>query len=80
MEKTLLEEINFIIMIIDFAAVTTAPVHGKLQQLRLFIDRSSIEAIDAEGRMAMTNLVFPAKPYDRVAVKGKAKYTVYGVK
>ena len=64
----------------DFAAVTTAPVHGKLQQLRLFIDRSSIEAIDAEGRMAMTNLVFPAKPYDRVAVKGKAKYTVYGMK
>ena len=64
----------------DFAAVTTAPVHGKLQQLRLFIDRSSIEAIDAEGRMAMTNLVFPARPYDRVAVKGKAKYTVYGMK
>ena len=64
----------------DFAAVTTAPVHGKLQQLRLFIDKSSIEAIDAEGRMAMTNLVFPTKPYDRVAVKGKAKYTVYGVK
>ena len=64
----------------DFAAVTTAPVHGKLQQLRLFIDRSSIEAIDAEGCMAMTNLVFPAKPYDRVAVNGKAKYTVYDMK
>ena len=64
----------------DFAAVTTAPVHGKLQQLRLFIDKSSIEAIDAEGRMAMTNLVFPTKPYDKLTVKGKAKYAVYGLK
>ena len=64
----------------DFAAVTTAPVHGKLQQLRLFIDKSSIEAIDADGRMAMTNIVFPTKPYDKVTIKGKAKYVVYGLK
>lgn len=64
----------------DFAAVTTAPVHGKLSTLRLFIDRSSIEAIDADGRMAMTNLVFPTKPYNRLTVKGKAKYAVYGLK
>ena len=64
----------------DFAAITTAPVHGKLQQLRLFIDKSSIEAIDADGRMAMTNIVFPTKPYDKVTVKGKAKYVVYGLK
>ena len=64
----------------DFAALTTAPVHGKLSQLRVFIDRSSIEAIDAEGRMSMTNLVFPTKPYDKVAVKGKGKYVVYNLK
>ena len=64
----------------DFAAVTTAPVHGKLSTLRLFIDRSSIEAIDADGRMAMTNLVFPTKPYNRLTVKGKAKHAVYGLK
>ena len=64
----------------DFATVTTAPVHGKLSTLRLFIDRSSIEAIDADGRMAMTNLVFPTKPYNRLTVKGKAKYAVYGLK
>ena len=30
--------------------------------------------------MAMTNLVFPTKPYDRVAVKGKAKYAVYDMR
>ena len=60
----------------DFAALTVAPVHGKMSQLRLFIDRSSIEAFDADGKMAMTNLVFPTKPYNKVLVKGKAKYVV----
>ena len=64
----------------DFAAVTTAPVHGKMTHLRLFIDKSSIEAFDAEGRMAMTNLVFPTKPYNKVVIKGKGKYAVYNLK
>ena len=63
----------------DFAALTVAPVHGKMSQLRLFIDRSSIEAFDADGKMAMTNLVFPTKPYSKVLVKGKAKYVVYNL-
>ena len=63
----------------DFAALTVAPVHGKMSQLRLFIDRSSIEAFDADGNMAMTNLVFPTKPYNKVLVKGKAKYVVYNL-
>ena len=63
----------------DFAALTVAPVHGKMSQLRLFIDRSSIEAFDANGKMAMTNLVFPTKPYNKVLVKGKAKYVVYNL-
>ena len=63
-----------------FAAVTTAPTNGKINQLRIFIDKSSIEAIDAEGKVSLTNLVFPAKPYDRVSVKGKARYSVYGMK
>ena len=63
----------------DFAALTVAPVHGKMSQLRLFIDRSSIEAYDADGKMAMTNLVFPTKPYNKVLVKGKAKYVVYNL-
>lgn len=63
----------------DFAALTVAPVHGKMSQLRLFIDRSSIEAFDADGKMAMTNLVFPTKPYNKVLVNGKAKYVVYNL-
>ena len=64
----------------EFAALTVAPVHGKLSQLRLFIDRSSIEAFDADGKMVMTNLVFPTRPYNKVTVKGKAKYVVYNLK
>ena len=50
----------------NFACVTTAPTHGQLKQLRLFIDRCSIEAFDADGRMAMTNLVFPSEPYNMI--------------
>ena len=64
----------------DFAALTTAPVHGKISQLRIFVDRSSIEAFDAEGRMAMTNLVFPTKPYNKISLTGKAKHVVYNLK
>ena len=61
-----------------FPCVTTAPVYGDIQQLRLFIDRCSIEAFDADGRMAMTNLVFPSEPYNNIKVKdGKAViYTI----
>lgn len=63
----------------DFAATTKAPTYGKISQLRLFIDKSSIEVFDAEGKMAMTNLVFPTKPYNKVTVKG-GKYQVYNIK
>jgi levanase/fructan beta-fructosidase len=45
----------------------------------LFIDRCSIEAFDAEGKMAMTNLVFPSEPYNNIKVKG-GKATIYEIK
>ena len=65
----------------DFAAVTTAPTYGKMNKLRIFIDKSSIEVFDNDGKMAMTNLVFPTKPYDKVMIKGKTKkYAVYKLK
>ena len=64
----------------DFAATTKAPTYGKISQLRIFIDKSSIEALDADGKMSMTNLVFPSKPYNKVTVKGKGKYQVYDIK
>ena len=61
-----------------FACTTTAPVRGQMRQLRLFIDACSIEAFDAEGHMAMTNLVFPSEPYSHIRVKG-GKATVYPI-
>lgn len=64
----------------DFVAVTKAPTYGKISQLRIFIDKSSIEALDADGKMSMTNLVFPSKPYNKVTVKGKGKYQIYDIK
>ena len=59
-----------------FPCTTTAPTHGQLKQLRIFIDRCSIEVFDADGRMAMTNLVFPSEPYNSLKVKG-GKAVVY---
>ena len=63
-----------------FPYVTAAPTHGKLRQIRIFVDRCSVEAFDSEGHMAMTNLVFPSKPYDRIQIKGKAKAKIYTIK
>lgn len=62
-----------------FACTSIAPTYGHIKQLRLFIDRCSIEAFDAEGKMAMTNLVFPSEPYNTIKVKG-GKATIYEIK
>jgi levanase/fructan beta-fructosidase len=61
-----------------FPCETKAPTFGTIKQLRLFIDRCSIEAFDAEGKMAMTNLVFPSEPYNNIKVKG-GKTTIYEI-
>ena len=60
-----------------FPCTTVAPTHGQMKQLRLFIDRSSLEAFDGDGKMAMTNLVFPSEPYNIINVTNKAKVTIY---
>ena len=62
-----------------FPAVTEAPTFGTIKQLRIFIDRCSIEVFDAEGKMAMTNLVFPSEPYNNIKVKG-GKATIFEIK
>ncbi len=61
-----------------FPAETIAPTYGEIKQLRIFIDNSSIEAFDADGKMAMTNLVFPNEPYNKLQVKG-GKATIYEI-
>ncbi len=63
----------------DFPCVTEAPTYGTVKQVRIFIDRCSIEVFDAEGKMAMTNLVFPTEPYNNIKVKD-GKVTIYEIK
>ena len=63
----------------SFNAKTVSPTHGAIRQLRIFLDHSSIEAFDAEGKMVMTNLAFPTAPYTNLKVTG-GKATIYGVK
>ncbi|MCF0159166.1 MAG: GH32 C-terminal domain-containing protein [Bacteroidaceae bacterium] len=70
-----------------FPSTTTAPMHNSKGkgQLRLFIDRCSIEAFAGDGHFAMTNLVFPNEPYSQLAISadgGKAKVnsvTIYPI-
>lgn len=71
----------------SFPAVTTAPVltSGKSLSLRIFVDRSSIEVFEKDGRLAMTNIVFPTAPYDTLKLSaakgGKATdLSVYSLK
>ena len=62
----------------DFAAHTVAPLFVKqaVNRVTLFIDHCSIEAFDANGYWAMTNLVFPTQPYNQIKVQG-GKATIY---
>lgn len=60
----------------DFAVVTNAPTRGRMRQLQIFVDKSSIEVFDADGKMAMSNIVFPSSPYTSLVVKG-GKARVY---
>ena len=55
----------------DFALATWAPLElcaGTAYKLRLFFDRSVAELFVDEGRIAMTNLVFPRTPYTALSV------------
>ena len=54
----------------DFPAITKAPTRGKVKTLQIFIDKSSVEVFDVDGKMAMTNIVFPSEPYSNITVKG----------
>ena len=63
----------------DFKAKTVAPTNGVIKSMQIFIDRCSIESFDTEGKVAMTNLVFPSKPYDKIIVKG-CKVKIYELK
>lgn len=59
----------------DFALATWAPLSlcdGKqTHHVDIFVDKSSIELFVNEGRIAMTNLVFPVAPYENVKLYSK---------
>lgn len=53
----------------DFALGTWAPLNlceDKTYHVDVFVDKCSVELFVDGGRIAMTNLVFPTKPYDSV--------------
>lgn len=63
----------------DFPAVTSAPMMAdKDLNLRIFVDKTSIEVFGDDGKFVMTNLVFPTVPYDRIrfASKDGGSFTV----
>lgn len=64
----------------EFAAETVTPLFVKQDTYRilLFIDHCSIEAFDANGYWAMTNLVFPTEPYNHIDVQGGSA-TIYEI-
>lgn len=66
----------------SFPAVTTAPVlyKSKMLTLRIFVDRSSIEIFGNDGRLAMTNLVFPTAPYSTLTLESDGNANIRDLK
>ncbi len=70
----------------DFKTCCEAPLpSGTRHNVRIFIDRSSIEIFEAEGRYTMTNIVFPNEPYTHLKLKAngagaKASVKCYPIK
>ena len=66
----------------EFPAVTVAPIaETKEIQIRLFVDKSSIETFGEEGKFVMTNLVFPDAPYNRISFQSEdGSYKVSSLK
>lgn len=63
----------------DFKSKTIAPTNGVIIGMQIFVDRCSIEAFDIDGKVAMSNLVFPSKPYDKIVAKG-CKVKIHALK
>ena len=62
----------------DFPAVTVAPAADTDNiRLRLFLDKSSIEAFGDGGKYVMTNRIFPNAPYNRLQFESvRGNFTV----
>lgn len=68
-DKRMSASINYID---DFALATWGPVaKAATHTLNIFVDKCSVEIFLDGGRVAMTNLVFPNEPYNRLSFYGK---------
>lgn len=63
-----------------FPSVTTAPVHGRLTSLRIYVDNCSVEVFGNDGKTVLTNLVFPTQPYNTLSLKSDRKTKVSSLK
>lgn len=65
----------------DFAAMHSAPMSWKAEDLRIFLDASSIELFVNDGELVMTSLLFPSSPWKKVElINGIKKASLFGLK
>ena len=56
----------------DFALATWAPIKKENKYtLDVFVDKCSVEIFLNGGKVAMTNLIFPSEPYNRMCFYSK---------
>ena len=68
-DKRMKTSINYID---DFALATWGPIVKTMSHtLNIFVDKSSVEIFLDGGKVAMTNLVFPNEPYNRMSSYAK---------
>ncbi len=64
----------------DFALATWAPLslatRADSYDLRIFVDKYTIELFVDDGRIAMTNQVFPRKPYNALTLSSDASASI----
>lgn len=65
----------------DFAAMHSAPMSWKAEDLRIFLDASSIELFVNDGELVMTSLLFPSSPWKKVElINGFSKAALFDLK
>lgn len=50
----------------DFSAIHSAPLSWDAKNIRLFLDASSVELFVNDGELAMTSILFPSSPWNRI--------------
>ncbi len=51
----------------DFAAIHSAPMSWKANEVRVYLDASSIELFVNNGELVMTSILFPSSPWKTIA-------------